>query len=123
LWLWIVLLTGGFSYEIAAQTAEREAPPKVEPQRFEADIRSFEAEDKCFPPTGAIVVTGSPASDAHPTIGRSARFPSYRGVSAAVRWKTPCTDRSHRHRLQATGGRDPRGDNDLSRYDAAGHDR
>jgi lysophospholipase L1-like esterase len=70
LWLWIVLLTGGFSYEIAAQTAEREAPPKVEPQRFEADIRSFEAEDKVSPPpTGAIVVTGSSSVRRwHPTI-------------------------------------------------------
>jgi lysophospholipase L1-like esterase len=69
-WSWFVLLTVLFSYEIAAQSTLREAPPKIEPGRFEADIRSFEAEDKVSPPpSGAVVVTGSSSVRRwHPTI-------------------------------------------------------
>ena len=70
LWSWVVLLTGAFSHDIAAQSAQREAPAKIEPQRFEADIQAFEAQDKLSPPpTGAIVVTGSSSVRRwHPTI-------------------------------------------------------
>jgi len=57
--LTIVLLSAA-SYDVAAQTATREAPPRIEPQRFEADIQAFEAQDKVSPPPiGAVVVTGS----------------------------------------------------------------
>ena len=69
-WFSLVLLAGAFTSDIAAQSVAREAPPKIEPQRFEADIRSFEAEDKVSPPpSGAVVVTGSSSVRRwHPTI-------------------------------------------------------
>ena len=70
LMLWIALLMGGLSYYVAAQTAQQEAPPKIEPQRFEADILAFETEDKASPPPeGAIVITGSSSVRRwHPTM-------------------------------------------------------
>lgn len=54
---------------VAAQTA-REAPPKIDPTRFEDAIAAFEAEDKQSPPPGgAIVITGSSSVRRwHPTI-------------------------------------------------------
>lgn len=69
-WSLALLLLGGLSREAAPQTAPAEAPPRIEPQRFEKDIQAFEAMDKLSPPpTGAIVVTGSSSVRRwHPTI-------------------------------------------------------
>jgi lysophospholipase L1-like esterase len=69
-WSLALLLFGGLSLEVAAQSAPAAAPPRIEPQRFEKDIQAFEAADKLSPPpTGAIVVTGSSSVRRwHPTI-------------------------------------------------------
>jgi lysophospholipase L1-like esterase len=66
----VFLLAFAFSSSLAAQPAAREAPPRIEPQRFEEDIREFEARDKVSPPpAGAVVVTGSSSVRRwHPTI-------------------------------------------------------
>ena len=67
--LMMILLSGSFACVVAAQTA-REAPPKIDPTRFEDAIEAFEAEDQQSPPPGgAIVITGSSSVRRwHPTI-------------------------------------------------------
>jgi lysophospholipase L1-like esterase len=64
------LFIGAFSRAGAFQPAATEAPPRIEPERFEPDILAFEAQDRSTPPpAGAIVITGSSSVRRwHPTI-------------------------------------------------------
>lgn len=65
-----VLLIGWPSPRAAAQPARAEAIPRIDPQRFAADIAKFESEDKVSrPPEGAVLVTGASSIVRwHPTI-------------------------------------------------------
>lgn len=70
--LMMFLLSASFVCVVAGQDVQavREAPPKIDPTRFEEAIEAFEAEDqKSPPPAGAIVITGSSSVRRwHPTI-------------------------------------------------------
>jgi len=65
-----VLLIGWPSHRAVAQPARPEALPRIEPQRFAADIEKFESADQVSPPPeGAVLVTGaSSVVRWHPTI-------------------------------------------------------
>jgi lysophospholipase L1-like esterase len=58
--LFAVLVIGGLLYAGVWRVSAQDAPPSIEPERFEDDIRAFEAEDMASPPPeGAIIITGS----------------------------------------------------------------
>lgn len=65
-----ILLIGWPSHRAEAQAARPEAIPKIDPQRFAADIEKFENADKVSrPPEGAVLVTGASSIVRwHPTI-------------------------------------------------------
>lgn len=66
----VLFVTSALPRVVVAQTATQQAPPVIQPQRFEKELAAFDAEDKAsMPPTGAIAITGSSSVRRwHPTI-------------------------------------------------------